>query len=64
MTGEKFTIVKGYKTFQGDAVGEPMDEPTEEHLFAWLRNRGYTDKQASQIIQQVDQNGLQVITLP
>jgi hypothetical protein len=29
MTGEIFTITKGYKVFQREPKGEPMDEPNE-----------------------------------
>ena len=39
MTVETFTITKGYKIFQGEPKGEPMDEPNENQLFGWLRAR-------------------------
>ncbi len=40
MTGEIFTIAKGYKVFQGDPKGEPMDEPNEIQLFGWTGGSG------------------------
>jgi hypothetical protein len=59
-----FTIRKGYKVFLDDAEGEPMDEPDEQHLFGWLRTRGYSDTEAGQIIAEVNAKGLVKITLP
>jgi len=64
MTGEKFTIVKGYKVFNGEPWGEPMDEPTEDQLYGWLQARGYSEEQAAKIIEQVDNNGSVKIVLP
>ena len=65
MKGDKYTIVKGYKVFEGlEAIGEPMDEPNEQHLYAWLCSRGYTEEQADKIIETVDSDGLSRISLP
>ena len=65
MTGDKVTIVKYYKVFQGDqTVGEPMDEPTEQHLYGWLRTRGFSEPQARHIIEQADDAESVIITLP
>jgi len=65
MKGEKYKIVKGYKVFQlAISSDDPMDEPSEQHLFGWLRNRGYSEKEAGEIIKQVDENGESTITLP
>ncbi|HEU0048290.1 MAG TPA: hypothetical protein VFQ43_11875 [Nitrososphaera sp.] len=45
MSGEHFTIAKNYKVFNGDnSTGEPMDEMTEQQLYAWLRSRGFSEK--------------------
>ena len=57
MAGEMFTIAKGYKVFQGDPKGAPMDEPNEIQLFGWLRARGYSDEEASKLIEDIDANG-------
>lgn len=57
MTGEIFTITKSYKIFQGEPKGEPMDEPNETQLFGWLRARGYTEDEASKLIEDIDANG-------
>jgi hypothetical protein len=57
MTGETFTITKSYKIFLGEPKGEPMDEPNETQLFGWLRARGYTEDEASKLIEDIDANG-------
>ena len=57
MTGEIFTITKGYKVFQREPKGEPMDEPNEIRLFGWLRARGYSEEEASKLIEDIDANG-------
>jgi hypothetical protein len=57
MTGETFTITKSCKIFQGEPKGEPMDEPTENQLFGWLRARGYSEDEASKLIEDIDANG-------
>ncbi|MGC2183195.1 MAG: hypothetical protein WA637_07945 [Terriglobales bacterium] len=57
MTGEAFTITKSYKIFQGEPKGEPMDESTENQLFGWLRARGYSEDEASKLIEDIDANG-------
>ena len=57
MTGETFTITKSYKIFRGEPKGEPMHEPTENQLFGWLRARGYSEDEASKLIEDIDANG-------
>ena len=57
MTGETFTITKSYKIFQGEPKGDPMDEPNENQLFGWLRARGYSEEEASKLIEDIDANG-------
>ena len=67
MAGEFFTIVKNdknYKVFMGDAVGEPMDEPNEDKLYGWLRNRGFSTEQALKIIHGMAEKGSVKITTP
>jgi hypothetical protein len=60
----KYTILKGYRVFEGDATGEPMDEPNEDQLYGWLRTRGVSDEEASELIQKVDQEGSATAELP
>jgi hypothetical protein len=56
---------KELQVFQGDsATGEPMDEMTEDHLCAWLRSRGFSEKQTTQIVNQIDEAESTTITLP
>ena len=65
MTGDKFRIVKGYKVFDlGVSPDEPMDEPSEQQLYGWLCSRGYSDEEASKIIEEVDTKGESEISLP
>jgi hypothetical protein len=67
MAGEFFTIVKNdknYKVFMGDAVGEPMDEPDEDKLYGWLRNRGFLTEQALKIIHETADKCPVKITTP
>ena len=67
MAGEIFTIVKqgkDYRVFRGDAVGEPMDEPDEDKLYGWLRNRGFSTEQALKIIHEMADKGPVRITTP
>ena len=65
MAGDRYTILKGYKVFADDAIGEPMDEVTQEKLHDWLRVRlCCSDEQAAAIINKVDEEGSVQITLP
>jgi hypothetical protein len=65
MTGDKFRIVKVYKVFDlRVSEDEPMDEPSEQQLYGWLRSRGYSDEEASKIIEVVDAKGEADTTLP
>jgi len=48
----------------GDAVGEPMDEPDEDKLYGWLRNRGFSTEQALKIIHGMAEKGSVKITTP
>jgi hypothetical protein len=65
LTGDKYTIVAGYKIFAGeDTAGEPIDAPRELHLYAWLRCGGYSEEQAQRIIKEVNEKGLVKISLP
>ena len=57
MTGEAFTITKSYEIFQGEPKGEPMDESTENQLFGRLRARGYSEDEASKLIEDINANG-------
>ena len=34
-----------------------MDEPNEIQLFGWLRARGYSEDEASKLIEDIDANG-------
>ena len=34
-----------------------MDEPNETQLFGWLRARGYSEDEASKLIEDIDANG-------
>jgi hypothetical protein len=53
-----YTITKGYKVFEGsNTKGEPMDEPNEDQLFAWLQSRGVSEKAATRLIERVDATG-------
>jgi hypothetical protein len=66
MTGEKFTIVKcKYRVFEGDtAIGEPMDEMTEQHLRGWLLSRGFSELETNRMIEHTDDAQSITITLP
>jgi len=65
MRGDKYTVVKGYKVFQGsDSSGEPMDEPSEQQLYGWLCSRGFTEELSGKIIERIDNDGSVTITLP
>jgi hypothetical protein len=64
MTGEIFTIAKGYKVFQGEPQGEPIDEANEIQLFGWLRARGYSEEEAGKLIEDSDANGHVSIHIP
>ena len=44
--------------FQGDATGEPMDEPNETQLHGWLRSRGLSDEEVRALIEKVDDEGI------
>jgi len=59
-----FTITKSYKVFRGDSVGEPMDEQSEDQLYAWLRTRGYSEAQAAELIKQIDEKNEIQIDVP
>jgi hypothetical protein len=59
----KYTITKSYKVFHGEPAGEPMDEPNETQLFAWLRSHGLSEKEASALIERLDQDGQEEIEI-
>lgn len=52
-----YTITKGYRIFEGEPRGEPIDEPNEQQLYAWLRARGRSDQEASEVIDRVNGDG-------
>ena len=60
----KYAITKGYKVYQGAVAGEPMDETTEQNLYAWLVNRGLSDKQALELIRRVDKDQIATVEIP
>jgi hypothetical protein len=63
--GDNIKIVKGYKVFDlRVSADEPMDEPSEMHLYGWLSSRGFPQQEAWDIIQEVDEKGEIHITLP
>jgi hypothetical protein len=65
MTGDTYTIVKGYKVYRGDPTGEPIAEFTEPELYDWLRTiGGYSVEEAARIIVRVDVNGATLIVFP
>jgi hypothetical protein len=65
MTGDKYTIVAGYKIFAGhNAGGRPIEEASAIHLYSWLRCGGYSEEQAQQIIKHVNEKGSAKISLP
>ncbi len=65
MKGDHYTIVKGYKVYKGDPVGEPIAELTEPQLYAWLRETGrYSAEESARIIVRVDVNGSTFIVFP
>jgi SOS response regulatory protein OraA/RecX len=64
MTGDRYRIDKTYKIFRADATDEPMDETTEDKLYAWLLARGYSPEQATYIINKVDEDGSAELELP
>lgn len=65
MSGDRFKIVKGYRVFElAISSDDPMDEPSEDQLYSWLRSRGYSEQDAAKIIQQVDEQGEANIALP
>jgi hypothetical protein len=65
MTGDTYTIVKGYKVYRGDPAGEPIAEFSEQQLYAWLRaTGGYSAEESARIIVRVDINGSSFIVFP
>jgi hypothetical protein len=65
MSGERFTIVKNYKVFQADnPAGKSMDSMTEARVCAWLRGRGFSERQTMHIVEQTDNAEAITITLP
>lgn len=64
MTDNKIRITKSYKVFQTGVSDEPMDEPTEQQLYGWLCTRGYSEEEASKIIEQVDEQDEVNLVLP
>ncbi len=65
MTGDRYTIVKGYKVYKGNPVGEPVAEFTEPQLYDWLRRIGrYSAEESARIIVRVDVNGATLIVFP
>jgi hypothetical protein len=65
MRGERFTIVKNYRVFQTDnPTSEPIDDMTEVRLCAWLRSRGFSERQTTHIVEQTDNAEAITITLP
>jgi hypothetical protein len=59
-----YAIVKKYQVFRGESAnGEPIDEPTEQLLFALLCTRGRSEDEANQIIKEVDERRELKITL-
>jgi hypothetical protein len=65
MTGDKFRITKGYKVFDlRVSATDSMDEPSEMQLYGWLCTRGFSQQEASEIIEQIDEKGEITITLP
>jgi hypothetical protein len=65
MTGDTYTIVKGYKVYRGDPTGEPIAEFSEPQLYSWLRGTGgYSAEESARIIVRVDINGSGFIVFP
>jgi hypothetical protein len=49
---------------QTDVSDEPMDEPTEFQLYGWLQARGYSEEEATKIIDRVDEQNVKNLVLP
>ncbi|MGH9745349.1 MAG: hypothetical protein ACRD59_04485 [Candidatus Acidiferrales bacterium] len=62
----KYTIKKlpedKYAVFQ-PGMSDPMDEPSEQALFGWLRNRGLSATEAVDLIEQVRSKGQATVDL-
>jgi hypothetical protein len=59
----KYKIRKGYLVFE-PGLDEPVHEPSEMQLYAWLRARGLSDSEAGELIKKVDAEGQSFIELP
>jgi len=58
---ETFTITKTYRIFQGQPVGEPMDEMSEDQLYGWLGSRGCSEEEASALVEELgSENSIQI----
>ena len=64
MSGESYTIVKGYRIFAGSPTGESVDAPSEFELQDWLVARGFTASAARDIIRKIDFSGQLIVTVP
>jgi hypothetical protein len=52
-----------YQVFEA-AAAEPMDEPDEQALYGWLRNRGLSALEAFTVIGKADSQGQTTVELP
>jgi hypothetical protein len=52
-----------YQVFEA-AAAEPMDEPDEQALYEWLRNRGMSALEAFAVIGKADSRGQITVELP
>lgn len=53
-----FTITKRYRIFQGESIGEPMDEMNEDQMRGWLRSRGCSEEEVCDLVERLDSDSL------
>jgi hypothetical protein len=64
MSGESYTIVKGYRIFTGSPTGESTEAPSVFDLLDWLMARGLSESAARDIIKKIDFSGQMVVNVP
>jgi hypothetical protein len=65
MNGENFTILNRYSLHEGaDPNGKLLHRMSEQQLLGWLRNRGFLDPEATEIITRIAVEGKATITMP
>lgn len=53
-----------FHVFEGMPGGEPMDEMTEDQLYAWLCARGYSPEDAGDLVSIIEAKGVLQVRLP